>query len=163
MADGQKAEEEDDYEDDYEEENSGRPEQQIEIGEEQMLDIAEAIFNMIAQCLMVHNLTVRQTFGGEDIIYNLAEFEGEKNVEVMTADDFITRCYEIGVQTLDQIQIDCLMRVLGKPELSNAIKLVDLETLMNNFGPPSPRMDDENQVDEQAGEDDEDGEGHGEP
>lgn len=70
---------------------------QIEIGEEQMLDIAEAIFNMIAQCLLMHDLTVRQTFGGEDIIYNLPEFEGEKNVEVMTADDFITRCYEIGV------------------------------------------------------------------
>ena len=104
-----------------------------------MLDIAESIFNMIAHCLMMHNLTVRQTFGGEDIIYNLPEFEGETNVEVMTADDFITRCYEIGVQQLDQIQIDCLMRVLGKPELSNAIKLVDLETLMSNFGPPSPR------------------------
>ena len=68
-----------------------------------MLDIAEAIFNMIAQCLIHHNLTVRQTFGGEDIIYNLPEFEGEKNVEVMTADDFITRCYEIGVQELNQV------------------------------------------------------------
>lgn len=33
------------------------------------------------------------------------------------------------------------MRVLGKPEISNAIKLVDLETLMSNFGPPSPRDD----------------------
>ena len=32
---------------------------QIEIGEEQMLDIAEAIFNMIAQCLLMHDLTVR--------------------------------------------------------------------------------------------------------
>lgn len=103
-----------------------------------MLDIAEAIFNNIAQCLMVHNLTVRQTFGGEDIIYNLPEFDGEKNVEVMTADDFLTRCYEIGVQQLDRIQIDCLMRVLGKPEISNAIKLADLETLMSNFGPSSP-------------------------
>ena len=69
----------------------------LEISEEQMLDIAESIFNMIAHCLMMHNLTVRQTFGGEDIIYNLPEFEGETNVEVMTADDFITRCYEIGV------------------------------------------------------------------
>ena len=106
-----------------------------------MLDIAEAIFNMIAQCLIMHSLTVRETFGGEDIIYNLPEFEGEVNVEVMTADDFITRCYEIGVNQLDQIQIDCLMRVLGKPELSNAIKLVDLETLMSNFGPPSPQAD----------------------
>ena len=57
----------------------------------------------------------------------MPEFDGEKNVEVLTADDFITRCYEIDVPQLDQIQIDCLMRVLGKPELSNAIKLVDLE------------------------------------
>lgn len=104
-----------------------------------MLDIAESIFNSIAQCLQVHNLSVRQTFGGEDIIYNLPDFDGEKNVEVMTADDFLTRCYEIGVQQLDRVQIDCLMRVLGKPEISNAIKLIDLETLMSNFGPPSPR------------------------
>ena len=73
----------------------------MEINEEQMLDVAEAIFNMIAQCLMRQNLTVRQTFGGEDMIHVLEEFEGQENVEVMTADDFITRCYEIGVQELD--------------------------------------------------------------
>lgn len=44
------------------------------------------------------------------------------------------------------------MRVLGKPELSNAIKLVDLETLMSNIEPPSPRdqMDYEN-MDQQPG------------
>ena len=30
------------------------------------------------------------------------------------------------------------MRVLGKPELSNAIRLNELEILMANFGPPSP-------------------------
>lgn len=87
---------------------------------------------------------MRQTFGGQDIIYNLEEFEGEKDVQVMTADDFITRCYEIGVKELDHVQIECLMRVLGKPELSNAIKLVDLETLMSNIGPPSPREEQQN-------------------
>ena len=31
------------------------------------------------------------------------------------------------------------MRVLSKVEISNAIKLVELEMLMSNFGPPSPR------------------------
>ena len=31
------------------------------------------------------------------------------------------------------------MRVLGKVEISNAIKLNELEMLMSNFGPPSPR------------------------
>ena len=46
---------------------------------------------------MQRNLTVRQTFGGDDMIHILEEFEGQENVAVMTADDFITRCYEIGV------------------------------------------------------------------
>jgi hypothetical protein len=100
-----------------------------------MLDIAEYIFNTIAQCLLHHRLTVRQTFGGDDMIHVLEEFEDEKNVEVMTADDFITRCYEIGVPELDPIHIACLMRVLGKEQLSGAIRLNELEQLMENFAP----------------------------
>lgn len=48
------------------------------------------------------------------------------------------------------------MRVLGKPELSNAIKLVDLETLMSNF-PPSmgddnPEMGVQEEDEEEYGE-----------
>lgn len=68
-----------------------------------MLDIAEAIFNGIAQCLIQQNYTVEQVFGGEDIIHVLDEFDGEANVRVMTADDFITRCYEIGLPELTDI------------------------------------------------------------
>ena len=44
------------------------------------------------------------------------------------------------------------MRVLGKPEISNAIKLIDLETLMSNFGPPSPREYDQEQPEQYEGE-----------
>jgi hypothetical protein len=80
-------------------------------------------------------LTVRETFGSEDIIHILKDFEGESNVGVMTADDFLTRCHEIGVKELSQIQKACLMRVLGKPELSYAIRLNELEILMSNFAP----------------------------
>lgn len=86
-------------EDSYE--NDQRQMNQIEISEEQMLDIAEAILGAISRQLMEHKISVKQTFGGQDIIYNLEEFEGERNVQVMTADDFITRCYDIGVPELD--------------------------------------------------------------
>lgn len=71
-----------------------------EISEEQMLDIAEAIFNSLAQCLAEQNLTVMQVFGGDDIIHVLDEFDGEPEVKVMTADDFITRAYELGLPEL---------------------------------------------------------------
>ena len=42
-----------------------------------------------------------QTFGGEDVIHVLPEFDGDVNVEVLTADDFLTRCYEIGLRALN--------------------------------------------------------------
>ena len=77
------------------------------------------------------------------MIHVLDDFEGEENVEVMTADDFITRCYEIGVHDLDQVQIQCLMRVLGKPDLSNAIRLNELEILMANFSPNQGQSSDQ--------------------
>ena len=108
---------------------------EMEVTEEQMLDTAEQIFVQIAQCLQQKNLTVRDTFGSEDLIHVLEEFEGEQDVAVMTADDFITRCYQIGLQHLNQLQVACVMRVLGKPELSNAIRLNELEILMQNFLP----------------------------
>ena len=88
-----------------------------------MLDIAEDIFTLIGQCLYRRSLTVEETFGGEDVIHVLEEFEGEQNVQVLTGDDFLTRCYEIGLRELNPIEIACIMRVIGKPELSNAIKL----------------------------------------
>jgi hypothetical protein len=35
------------------------------------------------------------------MIHVLEQFEGEQNVEVMTADDFLTRSYQIGLQELN--------------------------------------------------------------
>ncbi len=95
-----------------------------------MLDAAEQIFQTIAHCLIEKDLDVRETFGNDDMIHILEDFEGEANVAVMTADDFVTRCYQIGLPQLDQIQVACIMRVLGKPEISNAIRLNELEILM---------------------------------
>jgi hypothetical protein len=46
-------------------------------------------------------MSVRETFGNEDMIHVLQEYDGEENVEVMTADDFVTRCYQIGLPQLN--------------------------------------------------------------
>ena len=100
-----------------------------------MLDIAEEVFTAISQCLLQRNFTVQQTFGGDDVIHMLEEFDGEQNVAVLTADDFLTRCSEIGLKDLSNLEIACILRVIGKPELSNAIRLSELEALMENFTP----------------------------
>lgn len=85
------------------------------------------------------------------MIHVLEEFEKEQNVKVMTADDFLTRCYEIGVPELQPVQIACLMRVLGKPALSNAIRLNELEELMSNFT-TAPLPENEQREREDTGE-----------
>ena len=59
---------------------------------------------MIAQCLMSQGESVRDVFGKEEMIHVLAEFENEPNVEVMTADDFLTRCYDIGLPELTHVR-----------------------------------------------------------
>ena len=123
-----------------------------------MLDIAEEIFNLIAQCLYQRELSVEQTFGGDDVIHILPEFDGEQNVAVLTADDFMTRCYEIGLRELNSLEQACIMRVIGKPELSNAIKLQELMVLMENFIQPHemqvpPRQAQQSQEQQDGAED----------
>jgi len=70
------------------------------------------------------------------MIHVLEDFEGEANVEVMTADDFLTRSYQCGLPELNQLQMACVIRVLGKPELGNAIRLNELEIVMSSFLQP---------------------------
>ena len=100
---------------------------------------------MIAQCLAQMNLTVEKCFGREDIIQVLDEFEGERDVLVMTSDDFLTRCTQIGVPQLDEAQKNCLLKVLGKQELGNAIRLNELAILMQNFVPDFAVQEEENE------------------
>ena len=42
--------------------------------------------------------------------------------------------YQIGFQEITQLQVACMMRVLGKYDLDNAILFDDLMTLLENYG-----------------------------
>lgn len=58
-----------------------------------MLDEAEEVFRRLADALISQNTTVAQEFDSEEMLHVLDHFEGDTQVKVMTADDFITRCY----------------------------------------------------------------------
>jgi hypothetical protein len=77
-------------------------------------------------------------FDTEDLLHVLDEFEGDKNVKLMTVDDFLARCDELGLPALEDAHIQSVIRILGKPQLGNAIRLSDLETVMSNFMPDEP-------------------------
>jgi hypothetical protein len=55
-------------------------------------------------------------------------------VTAISAQNFLGRLYQTGFYSLSDLQIACLIRVIGKPDLDDAIVYKDLEMLLENFG-----------------------------
>ena len=59
---------------------------------------------------------------------------GEKNVEVITEVDFLTRCYQIGIKPhLTGRQVLCTLKALNSLKSKNAIKVYEISTALNRF------------------------------
>ena len=95
-----------------------------------MLDIAERCFMRIAEAILEANVSVRQAF--QPFIIR-EEFEGEY-LELLSPIGFLEGVKELGVTDLEEVEVACLMRVLTKADLENAILLRELIVIMDNFG-----------------------------
>ena len=99
-----------------------------------MLDIAENVFQQIADRLKATNFSVKKIFAKKAAI--LDEFEGETNVIVIQAADFLDSLKNppLSIGELSELEVACLMRVLSKPEIDHAILLNELNLVLENFG-----------------------------
>ncbi len=61
------------------------------------------------------------------------EIEG-MDLELLSPIGFLEGIKELGVVDLEEVEVACLMRVLTKPNLENAILLKELVVIMENFG-----------------------------
>jgi hypothetical protein len=71
------------------------------------------------------------------------------DLELLSPIGFLEGIKELGVVDLEEVEVACLMRVLTKPNLENAILLKELVVIMENFG-----------IYDEEGEDQEDDEGN---
>lgn len=55
-------------------------------------------------------------------------------LELLSPIGFLEGIKELGVVDLEEVEVACLMRVLTKPNLENAILLKELIVIMENFG-----------------------------
>ena len=109
------------------------------IDEEHMLDVAEAIFIKMADLILAKEKTIRGIFNK----YAVPEIFPDNTVlELLTPGGFLEGVKEVGVDDLQDFEIACLMRVLAKPELENAVILNEFVMIMENFGVVDA-MDDE--------------------
>eukprot|EP00347_Sterkiella_histriomuscorum_P007882 403347201 len=117
-----------DEEDNQDEEDDPNDEQ---LDEEQMLDIAESCFVSIADAIIQSNKSVRESFKNYII---KEEFDEGQFIELLSPVGFLEGIKELGITDFEEIQVACLMRVLTKPELENAIMVKELIVIMENFG-----------------------------
>lgn len=95
-----------------------------------MLDIAERCFVKIAESILEAGISVRQAFSPFII---REDFEGEA-LELLSPIGFLEGVKELGITDLEEVEVACLMRVLTKADLENAILLRELIVIMENFG-----------------------------
>lgn len=105
-----------------------------------MLDIAEACFIKMAELMVQRGRTVRGIFTK----YSVPEMFPDRTVlELLNPINFLEGVREAGLEDLQEMEAACLMRVLSKPELDNAIILNELVLIMENFGVMDQLDDDE--------------------
>ena len=55
------------------------------------------------------------------------------DLELLSPIGFLEGIKELGIVDLEEVEVACLMRVLTKPNLENAILLKELVVIMENF------------------------------
>mmetsp|Transcript_25574 Transcript_25574/g.19345 ORF Transcript_25574/g.19345 Transcript_25574/m.19345 type:complete len:210 (+) Transcript_25574:2291-2920(+) len=101
------------------------------LDEEEMLDVAEHCFIRIAEMMIESGRSVRGLFTK----YSVPEqFPDGTVLELMSPIAFLEAVKELGLDDLQEMEAACLLRVLTKPELENAIILNELVLIMENFG-----------------------------
>lgn len=96
-----------------------------------MLDVAEAIFIKLADLMIKKSLTIRQVFTR----YSVPEIFSDRTIlELLSPPGLLEGIKDVGLGELQDFEIACLMRVLAKPELDNAVILNEFVMIMENFG-----------------------------
>ena len=106
-----------------------------EIDEEEGLTIAENCFAKIAEKMIEKGTTVKDHY--KDFIQKeVLEMEDgqEMEIELMGPEGFLMGLQTMGIEELTETEVQCLMLILVKPELDNAIVVSDFEMVMENFG-----------------------------
>lgn len=105
------------------------------LSDEQMLDVAEVCFVRIAEILSKHGITVREVFQKYAVTEMLPE--SKTVLELIVPAAFLEAIRnDLGLRELSDLEAACMLRVLSKPELGNAIVLNEFALIMENFGVP---------------------------
>jgi hypothetical protein len=107
------------------------------IDEEEMLDIAEKCFLRIAEAIVAKGFTVREAFKKhikKEIAALTNDSKHQEELELISPMGFLEAVKSLGISDFSEMHVACLMRILTKPDLENAILVEELIIIMENFG-----------------------------
>ena len=58
----------------------------------------------------------------------------EYEIELMSPEGFLEGLKLLGIEEMSETEVQCLLLILVKPELENAVVLADLQMVLENFG-----------------------------
>ncbi|CAI2385137.1 unnamed protein product [Moneuplotes crassus] len=97
--------------------------------EQQILDIAEHVFEKTF-CKMKEKFTLDSLYSDK---LEECEYNG-KVVQTLSPEHFIQSFQTLGIAHLEEIEIECLLKVLVKSEIGHKILFEDLVMILENFG-----------------------------
>ena len=103
-----------------------------ELSEQEILDIAEQVFIKVSERMIEKNYTLRSLYS--DAIQKV-QINDEEH-EILQPNDFIDAFKTLDFDSMREIEIECLLRVLLKPEIQDTILFGDLIMILDNFGFP---------------------------
>lgn len=105
-----------------ESENKDMQEDEEDVDEDEMIDVAEKIFIRIAEEIIQQKTSVRAIF--QNNIFD-ADIDGEQ-YELLSPMGLLEGIKSLNIDDLQEIEIQYLLKVLSKPELDGAILMQEL-------------------------------------
>ena len=111
--------------------------EEVELNEEQLIEIAQSCFQAIAQYMKEHGLTAKKLFENR---ISQKSIEGE-STDVITIEAFLEKIREMEIESMSEIHQACLIKILSVGDNENLIKINDLIQILedyeaNNNSPP---------------------------
>lgn len=100
-----------------------------------MLYIAESLISQLAEKLLENQWTVRGVFDHPELVHTIERYEDKENIKAISVNHFLEKMKNsLGFGEITEHQSQCILRIIGKYDLDNAIFLDDLVTLLEKYG-----------------------------
>ena len=101
-----------------------------EIGEEEIVEIAQRCFMQMAEKMLAKKMTIKTLYQGTIQKANI----GGEEMDVLNAADFMDGLKRLGINELQSVEFECLIKALAANETEELISVDNLAQILEDYG-----------------------------